>query len=311
METVRATVLDVTLTVLRRPVTTSRRSSEDVDLLGRFEFGTVDLVQVWWWDQAPVDPRAVAQLRAHHGRRLRRRAPLDLVWMLRTGVAVNEAVARVQRPTMPLRPCGRPGRLPHRLRPPAGHLSPGAGQQGLARPRPHLVAHRGTADRGPVHQEPVSTLSGPQPVHPLPGRRPERGLSPARTPRPATPRPRRATNARLACPVCGPFRSGRHRQRVRSRTRHASLPLSGTAEGPSAACLHRDRREHRTPQRPTTIRRNNLIPATDRLPGFPGSAQDPTTQVLAGRQQLTRREQDHRQSQAQSLFLPGERVGGW
>jgi hypothetical protein len=41
--------------------------------------------------------RAVTELRAHHGRRWRRRAPADLVWMLRTGVSVNEAVARVQR----------------------------------------------------------------------------------------------------------------------------------------------------------------------------------------------------------------------
>jgi hypothetical protein len=41
--------------------------------------------------------RAVTQLRAHHGRRWRRHASADLVWMLRTGVSVNEAVARVQR----------------------------------------------------------------------------------------------------------------------------------------------------------------------------------------------------------------------
>jgi hypothetical protein len=41
--------------------------------------------------------RAVTQLRAHHGRRWRRHAPADLVWMLRTGVSVNEAVARIQR----------------------------------------------------------------------------------------------------------------------------------------------------------------------------------------------------------------------
>ena len=41
--------------------------------------------------------RAVTQLRAHHGRRWRRHAPADLVWMLRTGIAVNEAVARVRK----------------------------------------------------------------------------------------------------------------------------------------------------------------------------------------------------------------------
>jgi len=35
----------------------------------------------------------------------------------------------------------RPGRLPHRLRPPAGHLPSGPDQRGLARPLPDLLAH--------------------------------------------------------------------------------------------------------------------------------------------------------------------------
>jgi hypothetical protein len=70
-------------------------------------------------------------------------------------------------------------------------------------------------------------------------------------------------------------------------TRHASVPLPGTTEGPPPTRLHRDRREHRKPQRTTTIQRNNLVPTTDRLPGFPGPARGPSTEVLAGRQQLT------------------------
>jgi hypothetical protein len=39
---------------------------------------------------------AVARLRLHYGRGWRRSAPGDLVWMLRTGVAVDEACARVE-----------------------------------------------------------------------------------------------------------------------------------------------------------------------------------------------------------------------
>jgi hypothetical protein len=40
--------------------------------------------------------RAVAKLRLHYGRGWQRQAPGDLVWMLRTGVAVNEACTRVE-----------------------------------------------------------------------------------------------------------------------------------------------------------------------------------------------------------------------
>ena len=62
----------------------------------------------------------------------------------------------------------RPGRLPHRLRSPAGHLPPGAGQQGLAWSLPDLLTHRGPADRGAVHQGPMPALPSPPPVHHLP-----------------------------------------------------------------------------------------------------------------------------------------------
>ncbi|MGW0819352.1 hypothetical protein ACWD00_40255 [Streptomyces viridiviolaceus] len=62
-------------------------------------------------------------------------------------------------------------------------------------PLPDLLAHRGTPDRGAVHQEPVPAVSGPPSVHQLPRERPERGLSPARTPRPASPRPHRTADA--------------------------------------------------------------------------------------------------------------------
>ena len=46
----------------------------------------------------------------------------------------------------------RPRRLPHRLRPPGSHLPAGPGQQGLARPLPHLLARRRPAHRRPLHQ---------------------------------------------------------------------------------------------------------------------------------------------------------------
>ena len=47
------------------------------------------------------------------------------------------------------------GRLPHRLRPSAGHLPPRPGQRGLARPLPDLLTHRRPTDRGQVYQEPM------------------------------------------------------------------------------------------------------------------------------------------------------------
>lgn len=76
----------------------------------------------------------------------------------------------------------RPRRLPHRLRPPAGHLPAGRDQRGMARPLSDLLTHRGTSDRGTVHQEPAPSLPGPHPLHDHHRQRPNRGLSPARTP---------------------------------------------------------------------------------------------------------------------------------
>jgi hypothetical protein len=52
----------------------------------------------------------------------------------------------------------------------------------------------------------VSAVPGPHPVHHLQGRRPQHRLSPARTARPATARPRRAADARLEGPLRGPLR---------------------------------------------------------------------------------------------------------
>jgi hypothetical protein len=40
--------------------------------------------------------RSVARLRVYYGRHWRRSAPGDVVWMLRTGVAIDEVCARVE-----------------------------------------------------------------------------------------------------------------------------------------------------------------------------------------------------------------------
>jgi IS5 family transposase len=106
----------------------------------------------------------------------------------------------------------RPGRLPPRLRPPTGHLSPGPGKPGLARSLPDLLAHRGAPDRGAVHQGPVPAVSGLPSVHQFPRERPQRGLSPARTQRPASSRPQRPADTRVEGLLCGPLWSrGHHR----------------------------------------------------------------------------------------------------
>ncbi|MEE1736229.1 hypothetical protein PUR49_06895 [Streptomyces sp. BE147] len=55
-------------------------------------------------------------------------------------------------------------------------VTPGAGQNGLAQPLSDLIAHRGPADRGPVHQEPVPSLPGSCPVHQHRRQRPHRRL---------------------------------------------------------------------------------------------------------------------------------------
>jgi transposase len=80
-----------------------------------------------------------------------------------------------------------PRRLPHRLRPPGSHLPAGLGQQELARPLPDLLARRGPAHRGQVHQEPVPALPGQGRVHHLRRRQAHRGLSSAGTARTAGP----------------------------------------------------------------------------------------------------------------------------
>ncbi len=91
------------------------------------------------------------------------------------------------------------------------------GQRRPARPLPDVLAHRRPIDRGPVHQEPVPPLPTPHPVHHH-RQRPDSGLSPARTPRPAIPRPCRAADPRLEDPLRGPLRSRGHHQRVHPRT---------------------------------------------------------------------------------------------
>src|SRR5579863_3847908 len=110
----------------------------------------------------------------------------------------HRAAARQPHPPAPRPGRPRPRRLPHRLRPQGGHLPAGPGQQGLARPLPDLLARRGPAHRGQVHQEPVPALPGAGRVHHLRRRQAHRGLSPAGTARAAGPKPRRPARPRLA-----------------------------------------------------------------------------------------------------------------
>ncbi|WP_345566024.1 transposase [Streptomyces plumbiresistens] len=65
----------------------------------------------------------------------------------RTSGHRQRATAGQPHPPAPQERGLQPGRLPHRLRPPTGHLPPGPGQPGLARPLPDLLAHRRPADR--------------------------------------------------------------------------------------------------------------------------------------------------------------------
>lgn len=75
------------------------------------------------------------------------------------------------------------------------------------------------------------------------------GFPPARAPRPATQRPRRAADTRVEGPLCGPLRSGGHGQRVRPRTRHAPLSLPRAEQSPRPARPDGHRHQHRAPQR--------------------------------------------------------------
>lgn len=93
--------------------------------------------------------------------------PFCLIWNkppVNTRSPLRAAEEQPYAPAPPRRGL-RPGRLPYRFRPSAADLSPGAGQRGLAPPLLDLLAHRGLADRGQVHQEPVPPLPVSRPVH--------------------------------------------------------------------------------------------------------------------------------------------------
>jgi hypothetical protein len=142
----------------------------------------------------------------------------------------------------------RARRLPHRLRPPEGHLPAGPGEQGLARPLPDFLTDRGPADRGPLHQEPVPALPGASQVHHLPGLGSQRGFPTARTTRTAVAQPRRAVGTGLAQALRAALRNRGNDLRVRPLPRHATLPVPRPAQGSPAARVHRHRRQRRTPQ---------------------------------------------------------------
>ena len=140
---------------------------------------------------------------------------------------------------------------------------------------------------GPVHQKPVPPLPCPHPLHHHRRQRPDRGLSPARTSRPATPRPRRAADTRVEDPLRGALRGGGNRQRVRPRPRHAPLPLPRTGKSPHPARPDGHRREHRAPQRTDTDRGSTHTPPADRLPELPRPARTTPAEVLANPRHLT------------------------
>ncbi len=146
----------------------------------------------------------------------------------------------------------------HRQRAAAGQPHPPAPQERrLRRGDVHIAFDRRqvTRPRGrrrPCPDRPPCTHSR---------ERPATGLAPARTPRPASPRPHRATDTRLEGPLRGPLRSGRHHQRVRPGTRDAPvrrLPCTWGRCGPQTEQAMRASRTG--PRRP---RRTSCTPAAD------------------------------------------------
>ena len=146
----------------------------------------------------------------------------------------HRAAARQPHPPAPS-PAGlRPRRLPRRLRPPGSHLSPGPGQQGVARPLPHVLARRRPAHRGALHQGPVPALPRQGRLHHLRRRQAHRGLSPPASStrcRSAT-APASKTPPGTSATQCGPA----------SRAPSASSPAAtacataATGDSPRPAC---------------------------------------------------------------------------
>src|SRR5215468_3789935 len=80
----------------------------------------------------------------------------------------HRAAARQPHPPAP-RPGGlRPRRLPRRLRPPGSHLPPGPGQQGVARPLPHVLAPTPPRSSWRASPRPSASPAPPGPPAPPP-----------------------------------------------------------------------------------------------------------------------------------------------
>ena len=159
----------------------------------------------------------------------------------------------------------RPGRLPHRLRPPTGRLPPRPGQPGLTRPLHDLLVHRGTSDRDTVRQGSVSAVSGPPSVHQFPRGRPERGLPSTRTPRPASPCPQRATDTRVEGTI-NEFAHGhgmrhcRYRGQPKTHLQHVFTAIAVNIERLSGRSVSAEASSPRPPTAFQTFLDQNKIP---------------------------------------------------
>lgn len=146
-----------------------------------------------------------------------------------------------------------PGRLPHRLRPPVGHLPPGTSQPGPGWPLPGLLPYRGRGS-WPGSPRARAAPAPPDPAARLPSTAPAPWVSPHANSATYNSASARAADVPVESPLRGPLRSGEHGQRVRSWTRHAPLPLPRTGKGRRPARSDVHRRHHRTPQRTSTHR---------------------------------------------------------
>ncbi|MDF2260273.1 transposase [Streptantibioticus ferralitis] len=133
----------------------------------------------------------------------------------------------------------------------------------------------------------MPALPGPHPLHHLPRKRPERGLSPRelRDPqirvRAEQQTPDWQARYAVRSGVEGTVNEFAHGHGMR-RCRYRGQPKAHLQH-----VFHGHRREHRAHQRSAADRRSNPAQAADRLPELPGPTRDPPAEVLASHQRLT------------------------